>query len=125
MDPEFLKDLFEPFGPVNPRRMFGGLGVFHDGVMIALVADGQLFMKADDRTVTLFEDAGSSPFVYSGKGKRCRCPTGACRRTLMTTRTPCGNGPNVPIQLHCGQRKPETRGSVCGRLDRFGYPDGP
>ncbi len=69
MDTEFLKDLFEPFGPVNPRRMFGGLGVFHEGVMIALVADGQLFMKADAKTIELFEDAGSSPFVYSGKGK--------------------------------------------------------
>ena len=69
MDPDYLTDLFDPFGPVNPRRMFGGLGVFHNGVMIALVADGQLFMKVDDQTVSLFEDAGSSPFVYSGKGK--------------------------------------------------------
>ena len=42
MDPDYLKDLFEPFGPVNPRRMFGGLGIFHDGVMIALVADGNV-----------------------------------------------------------------------------------
>ena len=69
MDPDYLKDLFEPFGPVNPRRMFGGLGIFHDGVMIALVADGQLFMKADEQTIALFEDAGSQAFVYSGKGK--------------------------------------------------------
>lgn len=72
MDPDYLKDLFEPFGPVNPRRMFGGIGVFHDGVMIALVADGQVFMKADDRTITMFENAGSSPFVYSGRGKPVR-----------------------------------------------------
>jgi DNA transformation protein len=64
MDADYLKDLFEPFAPVNPRRMFGGLGVFHDGLMFALVADGAIYLKADEETLPLFEAAGSSAFVY-------------------------------------------------------------
>ena len=67
MDADYLRDLFEPFGRVNPRRMFGGIGVFRDGLMFALVADGALYMKADDQTIGEFEDAGSEPFVYQGK----------------------------------------------------------
>lgn len=69
MDADYLKDLFEPFGAVNPRRMFGGTGVFHEGLMFALVADGTLYLKADEETVPLFEAAGSTPFVYQGKDK--------------------------------------------------------
>ncbi|MEO8325124.1 MAG: TfoX/Sxy family protein [Nitrospirota bacterium] len=30
---EFLKEVFEQFGPIHPRRMFGGHGLFHKGVM--------------------------------------------------------------------------------------------
>ncbi len=69
MDPEYLIDLFDPFGPVTPKRMFGGLGVYHDGLMFALVADGIVYLKVDEQTIPLFEAAGARPFVYQGKAK--------------------------------------------------------
>ena len=28
MEPEFINDLFAPFGPVVVRRMFGGAGIY-------------------------------------------------------------------------------------------------
>jgi TfoX/Sxy family transcriptional regulator of competence genes len=33
VDVEFIHDLFQPFGPVTVRRMFGGAGLFADGVL--------------------------------------------------------------------------------------------
>jgi hypothetical protein len=33
VDAEFIHDLFQPFGAVTVRRMFGGAGLFADGVM--------------------------------------------------------------------------------------------
>ena len=72
VSPEFrayLEDLFEPVGGVSQRRMFGGLGIFRDGVMIALVDDEVLYLKADETTVPRFEAEGSEPFVYQSKGK--------------------------------------------------------
>ena len=33
---EFVMELFAPMGPVTVRRMFGGAGVFKDGLMFAL-----------------------------------------------------------------------------------------
>ena len=52
----FLEDLFAPVGGVRFRRMFGGLGIYRDGVMFALVADDVLHFKVDDSTRRAFEE---------------------------------------------------------------------
>src|ERR1700687_5786321 len=70
MDPEHLRELFAGLGPVTPRRMFGGLGVFADGMMIALVIDGVIYLKADGRLVPDFEREGTAPFSYATRGGR-------------------------------------------------------
>ena len=54
-DFDFLTELFAGFGPVAVRRMFSGAGVFADGLMIALVVDGVIYLKADDSFIPLFE----------------------------------------------------------------------
>ena len=69
MDAEGLKALFEPFGPVAVRRMFGGAGVYADGLCIAMQARGEVYVKADAATRGLFEAAGSAPFTYEMRGK--------------------------------------------------------
>ena len=33
---EFLLELLAPLGPVSARRMFGGVGLFHGGMMFGL-----------------------------------------------------------------------------------------
>ena len=65
MDPEFIRELFAPFGPVTVRRMFGGAGVWSGGLMFALVFDGAVFLKVDEATIPDFEREGSRPFVYT------------------------------------------------------------
>ena len=47
MDSEAIKDLFAAFGTVTVRRMFGGAGIYADGVMIAIAFDGEVYLKAD------------------------------------------------------------------------------
>jgi DNA transformation protein and related proteins len=42
VDAEFIRDLFQPFGVVTVRPMFGGAGLFADGVMFGLVSGGQI-----------------------------------------------------------------------------------
>ena len=69
MDAEGLKALFEPFGPVTIRRMFGGAGVYAEGLCSAIEADGEVFIKADAVTQPSFSAAGSAPFTYVMKGK--------------------------------------------------------
>jgi DNA transformation protein len=67
-DTERVVELFAAYGAVAVRRMFGGAGVFAEGLMIALVVDGVIFLKADARTTPQFEAEGLVPFSYRAKG---------------------------------------------------------
>lgn len=61
-------DLFEPMGPVRVRRMFGGAGVYAGDVMFALIAEGEVYLKTDDRLRELLEAEGSEPFLWTRPG---------------------------------------------------------
>jgi DNA transformation protein len=65
-----IAELFAAFGPVAVRRMFGGAGIFADGMMIGLVSDGVVYLKADEHSVPAFEHEGMGPFAYGKGGKR-------------------------------------------------------
>ena len=69
MNAERLKELFEPFGAVAVKRMFGGHGVYAHGLCFAVESAGEVFLKADAQSQPSFAAAGSSPFVYMAKGK--------------------------------------------------------
>lgn len=57
---ERLVDELATIGDVSSKKMFGGYGIFDDGVMFALVdASGNPFLRADDTTSSAFEAAGS------------------------------------------------------------------
>lgn len=64
-----IVDLLDSFGPVDARRMFGGFGIFHQGLMFGLVSDSTLYLKADAESKGLFEDEGSTPFSYIKQGR--------------------------------------------------------
>jgi DNA transformation protein len=55
-------DLLSPLGPVGAKSMFGGFGIYLDGLMFGLIAWDTLFLKADDGNRALFEEAGAEPF---------------------------------------------------------------
>jgi DNA transformation protein len=60
-------ELFSPLGPVRSRRMFGGQGVYVDGLFIAIIDDGQCFLKTDATTRERFVAAGCVPFCFNHK----------------------------------------------------------
>jgi len=68
---EFLTYVLEQFaewGEVTARKMFGGAGLYRDGVMFGLIADDVVYLKVDDTNREDFIRAGSSPFKpYPGK----------------------------------------------------------
>ena len=47
---------------VRARTMFGGLGLYSDGLFFALIAHDVLYLKVDDRNRPDFEARGMSPF---------------------------------------------------------------
>ena len=60
----FLLDQMQWLGPVTSRRMFGGTGLFLDGLMFALVLDDTLYLKADYLNRADFDSVGLLPFSY-------------------------------------------------------------
>lgn len=67
---DFILETLRPWRQVTARRMFGGHGLYHAGVMFALVADGQLYLKVDDESRGDFVAAGLGPFVYEARGRQ-------------------------------------------------------
>jgi DNA transformation protein len=65
----FILDLLEGFGPVSIRSMFGGAGVYADGVMFAILADDTLYLKADALFAAAVAAEGKRPFTYR-RGER-------------------------------------------------------
>ena len=61
---DYLQDAFREFGEVNARKMFGGHGIFYDGLMIGLIADDMLYLKVDKQTVSRFEAEELPQFQY-------------------------------------------------------------
>ncbi|WGT64875.1 TfoX/Sxy family protein [Variovorax paradoxus] len=66
---ESLHEIFERFGRIEPRRMFGGHGIFHEGRMIAIVLKDTLYLKSDADSAEHFDKLNLPPFTYERGGK--------------------------------------------------------
>jgi DNA transformation protein len=69
VDGAAIQDLFEGLGQIRTRRMFSGYGVFLDDACFALALRGELYLKVDRTSESLFRAAGSGPFTYSRQGR--------------------------------------------------------
>ena len=67
---DYAVEMLRSFGAVTTRRMFGGWGIYRDGVFFALIADDTLYFKSDDESRAEFERASPGPFVFEKKGER-------------------------------------------------------
>ncbi len=67
---EFLDHVIETMrdlGAVTGKPMFGGWGLYHEGLFFALIAEDTLYLKTDDENRAEFEAASLQPFVYVTK----------------------------------------------------------
>ena len=64
---EHVVEMMRTFGAVVSRPMFGGWGLYHEGVFFALVHGDTLYLKADDGNAPDFEAAGLEAFVFESR----------------------------------------------------------
>jgi DNA transformation protein len=75
-----LEAKLTPLGPFHARPMFGGHGLYIDGMIFGLLASEHVYLKVDERSRGAFEAAGSAPFRYeTSRGETTitsywRCP---------------------------------------------------
>ena len=68
---DYILDLLEPLGNIKARTMFGGVGIYNNGIFFALITGNILYFKVDGTNRPKYEALGSKPFSYEGNnGKR-------------------------------------------------------
>lgn len=58
----YVIDQLGPFAQVTSRRMFGGAGLYADGLFFALIAREELYFKVDDSNREDYITRGYRPF---------------------------------------------------------------
>jgi DNA transformation protein len=59
---QYVLDQLDQLGPVISKKMFGGVGLFHQGLMFALISKNLLYFKVDDSNRQQYEERGLTPF---------------------------------------------------------------
>lgn len=59
---DFVLEQLAAVGTVSSRAMFGGVGLYLDGLFFAIIDDDVLYFNADDASRKRYEAAGSRPF---------------------------------------------------------------
>jgi DNA transformation protein len=64
---EFVLEQLGRVTPVTGKSMFGGVGIYAQGLFFALIAEDRLYFKVDDATRPDFERLGMGPFRPFGE----------------------------------------------------------
>ena len=70
VSPSYRDFVLEQLGrvtPVSGKSMFGGVGIYAQGLFFALIAEDRLYFKVDDATRPDFEQRGMEPFRPFGE----------------------------------------------------------
>jgi DNA transformation protein len=62
---DYVLEQLSCLGGVTGKSMFGGVGIYVDGVFFALIANDVLYFKVDDSNRGDYETAGMAPFKPS------------------------------------------------------------
>lgn len=66
----YLLELLHDVGEVEAKSMFGGFGLYLDGLMFAIVADDLLYFKVDEVSKPEFEKLDLKPFVFEKNSRK-------------------------------------------------------
>ncbi|MEK6734642.1 MAG: TfoX/Sxy family protein [Pseudomonadota bacterium] len=66
---EYILDILSNFGNIKSREMFGGYGLYSDKIFFAIIADDELYFKADETLAEEYKRSGSYPFTYQRGNK--------------------------------------------------------
>ena len=70
-DIAFAKELFVGVGTLTTRKMMGGLCLYSDGTIFALIhSDGQIYLKAQGPFIAEIEALGGTRWTYQRGGKK-------------------------------------------------------
>ena len=70
-DIAFATELFEGVGQITTRKMMGGLCLYSDGTIFALIhSDGRIYIKGQGDFIPEIEALGGERWTYQREGKK-------------------------------------------------------
>ncbi|MEJ6783209.1 TfoX/Sxy family protein [Aminobacter sp. Piv2-1] len=66
MSDEAIREVFSGLGDVTIRKMFGGKGIYRDGLIVGVEVRGEILLKADAVSAPDFEAAGARRWTDAG-----------------------------------------------------------
>jgi DNA transformation protein len=64
---DFVLDQLSELDDVEPRRMFGGFGLYRDETFFAIIHNGRLYFKTNETTVGEYRKRRMKPFRPNAK----------------------------------------------------------
>jgi DNA transformation protein and related proteins len=69
-----LHDVLKDISRVSAKAMFGGWGLYLDGIIFGIVIDGEFYVKAADADRDRLKRLGSRPFAYRRRRREVALP---------------------------------------------------
>jgi DNA transformation protein len=110
---DYVLELMSDWATVSARKMFGGHGIYRDGMMFALIIEEELFFKADALNVAQFKSEDSHPFTYQSKTRIVEVSywsaPPACLESPPEMSEWCQLGFAAALRAHSTKAKPRDR----------------
>lgn len=59
-------EVFQDIPGIQARAMFGGFGLYQDGIIFGIIVNDQIYFKVNEENIADYQAAGSEPFTYMG-----------------------------------------------------------
>ncbi len=66
---EYILDLLSHCDSITSRAMFGGYGMYKNGVIFGIIANDELYFKVDQSNIELYKKYQSEAFTFKAKGR--------------------------------------------------------
>jgi DNA transformation protein len=63
----WVEEALEPLGKISLRKMMGGATLYLDGVIFAILDDGEIWFKADEETNAIWDGESCERFTVTFK----------------------------------------------------------
>ena len=104
-----VHDVLRNIPDITSQSMFGGWGVYKDGIIFAIIAGSELYFKVDDSNRSDFEKFDSHPFIYSqGKNKQITMSYWLLPEDIMENETEIPKWVERSVQISIKNR-PKTK----------------
>lgn len=68
------EDLLSGLSGLSAKQMFGGFGLYWQGVIVGIIYEGELYLKVDDKLKQQYQALDSHQFIYQSKDRRVAMP---------------------------------------------------